>query len=137
MSERIDTSYCVTEDGQFTDDLYSVLQEMADNDALHEGATYYEQDFKPLEGRDVLNARAVIDAGDDAMSDIAGEWYTCDLDVSDEAVKELQVLLDGWLKVHTNILRNYSKAVGRVRECKVTAEMVAEMREPASNGEGV
>lgn len=137
MSERIDTSYCATDDGQFTDDLYCVLQEMADNDALHEGATYYEQDFMPLEARDVLNARAVIDAGDDAMHDIAGEWYSCDLDVPDEAVKELQSLLDGWLKAHTNILRNYSKAVGRVRECKVTAEMVAEMRDTASNGEGV
>lgn len=127
MSERIDTSYCASEDGQYTDDIYSVLQEMRDNDALHEGAIFYEQDFKPLEGRDVLNARSIIDSGDDAMNEIAGEWYACDLDVSDEAYRELQALLDDWLKKHTNILRNYSKPVGRVRECKVTAEMVAEM----------
>ena len=122
MSERIDTSYSASGDDQFTDDLYAVFEEMRDNDALCVGATYYEQDFRPVECRDVLNARAVIDAGDDALNEIAGEWYGCDLDVPDEAVKELQELLDGWLKKHTKVMRRYSVAIGSVRECKVTVE---------------
>lgn len=104
-------------------DAGEALQAMADDDALHEGATYYEIDTEAVQLADYLHADRMLEAAEDRLYDDIGEAAEDAFSASNEAMAELSALLSAWANKHLS--GHYWKCVGKARELKVTAADVA------------
>ena len=111
------------EDYRYTD-VDEVLQAMADDDALSEGATYYEVDTEVVQLADYLRADRILEAAEEQLYDDIGEASEDAFYASNEAMAELSLLLSAWADKHLS--GRYWKCVGKSRELKVTAADVAE-----------
>ena len=112
-----DEEYCYT-------DVSEVLQALADDDALIEGATYYEVDTETVRLADYLRADRMLEAAEELLYDDIGEASENAFYASNEAMAELASLLSAWADKHLS--GHYWKCVGKSRELKVTAADVAE-----------
>ena len=105
-------------------DADEALQAMADDDALHEGATYYEIDTEAVQLADYLRADRMLEAAEERLYDDIGEAAEDAFAANKEAMDELSSLLSAWANKHLS--GHYWKCVGKARELKVTAADVAE-----------
>lgn len=105
-------------------DADGALQAMADDDALHEGATYYEIDTEAVRLADYLRADLILEAAEERLYDDIGEAAEDAFVADKEAMDELSSLLSAWAEKHLS--GRYWKCVGKPRELKVTAADVAE-----------
>lgn len=106
--------------------LGELLDDMACNDELEVGATYYEADCEPVKPA-LFDYRieSLLEELDDDLFEEVGEVADCDFSsVSDEAKEELCALMRAWIEKHVNVA-NYWRITGKPRECVVTAEDVA------------
>ena len=110
-------------------ELGDLLADLVADDELFEGATYYESDAIPLEWSGAFNVSNILESADERVYDDVGETYNNDFsNVSPEAKEELKALLNTWAGRHMGTSR-YWQLTGKVRECKVTAEQVAEYQD--------
>lgn len=72
------------------------LQAMADDDALHEGATYYEVDTEAVQLADYLRADLMLEAAEERLYDDIGEAAEDAFAANKEAMYELSSLLSAW-----------------------------------------
>jgi len=105
-------------------DAGEALQAMADDDALHEGATYYEIDTEAVQLADYLRADRMLEDAEERLYDDIGEAAEDAFAANREAMDELSSLLSVWAEKH--LTGHYWKCVGKPRELKVTAADVAE-----------
>ena len=105
-------------------DAGEALQAMADDDALHKGATYYEIDTEVVQLADYLRADRMLEAAEERLYDDIGEAGEDAFAANKEAMDELSSLLSVWAEKH--LTGHYWKCVGKPRELKVTAADVAE-----------
>ena len=112
-----DEDYCYGDAGE-------ALQAMADDDALHEGATYYEIDTEAVQLADCLRADRILESAEESLYDDIGEVAEDAFAANKEAMDELSSLLSAWAEKHLST--RLWKCVGSSRELKVTAADVAE-----------
>lgn len=105
-------------------DAGEALQAMADDDALHEGATYYEIDTEAVQLADYLRADRMLEDAEERLYDDIGEAAEGAFAANKEAMDELSSLLSVWAEKH--LTGHYWKCVSNARELKVTAADVAE-----------
>ena len=105
-------------------DADEALQAMADDDAMHEGATYYEIDTEAVQLADYLRADIMLDDAEEQLYGDIGEAAEDAFAANKEAMDELSSLLSVWAEKH--LTGHYWKCVGKPRELKVTAADVAE-----------
>lgn len=103
------------------------LEALASAELLTEGYTYYEHDVEIAPFSRYLCAENVLEAAGDKMYEEIGEAAEDAFYATDEAVKELNALLDQWADKHLNGV--YWRCVGEERELHVTAADVAEYGE--------
>ena len=105
-------------------DVSEVLQAMADDGSLVEGATYYEIDTMAVQLSDYLSAERILEAAEESLYDEIGEAAEDAFSANNEAMTELSSLLSAWANKHLS--GRYWKCAGKPRELKVTAADVAE-----------
>lgn len=117
-------AYSTNDEEYIYTDAGEALQAMADDDALHEGATYYEIDTEAVQLADYLSADRMLEAAEERLYDDIGDVSEGAFAANKEAMDELSSLLSAWAEKH--LTGHYWKCVGKVRELKVTAADVAE-----------
>ena len=120
----MEKAYSTNDEDYRYGDAGEALQAMADDDALHEGATYYEIDTEAVQLADYLRADRILEAAEESLYDDIGEVAEDAFAANKEAMDELSSLLSAWAEKH--LTGHYWKCVGMARELKVTAADVAE-----------
>lgn len=103
-------------------DVSGVLQALADEDRLTEGAVYYSARFVRLAARDIVFAEHIIESLNDAAADVAGDRWEY-VAPPKTAINELQSLIETWAAEYMPLGAFY-RSVGGVKEIRVTAEDV-------------
>ena len=119
----MEKAYSTNDEDYRYGDAGEALQAMADDDALHEGATYYEIDTKAVQLADYLSADRMLEAAEERLYDAIGEAAKDAFAATSEAMDELSALLSAWAEKH--LTGHYWKCVGQARELKCTATDVA------------
>ena len=117
-------AYSTNDEDYRYDDADEALQAMADDDALREGATYYEIDTEAVQLADYLRADRILEAAEESLYDDIGEAAEDAFSANAEAMAELSSMLSAWAEKHLS--GHYWKCVGKPRELKVTAADVSE-----------
>ena len=120
----MEKAYSTNDEDYRYGDAGEALQAMADDDALHEGATYYEIDTEAVQLADYLRADRILEAAEESLYDDIGEAAEDAFAANAEAMAELSSMLSAWAEKHLS--GHYWKRVGKARELKVTAADVAE-----------
>jgi hypothetical protein len=120
----MEKAYSTNDEDYRYGDAGEALQAMADDDALHEGATYYEIDTEAVQLADYLRADRILEAAEESLYDDIGEAAEDAFAANAEAMAELSSMLSAWAEKHLS--GHYWKCVGKARELKVTAADVAE-----------
>lgn len=108
------------EDFKFTD-FSDLIEELESNGDLAVGVTYYEADFRRITAKDIVSINRVVEDMDERLYDLVGEAAEDGIDVSNEAVEELEAFLVQWGDKHAATSRYYT-IVGKSREMKIAAE---------------
>ena len=108
------------------DDFDSLLDAMADNDALHAGAVYFEADARTMTPDDIIgDCESLLERWDELLYEEVGEEADNPFIVLPAAAKqELADLIRGWMEKHVD-LSNWAVFVGKSRECVLTAADIA------------
>ena len=108
-------------------DFESLLDAMADADALHAGAVYFEADVRPLTTEDIIgNCESLLERWDEILYEEVGEAAdTPFIGVSATAKQELADLLGAWIDKHVE-LSIWWVFVGKSRKCILTAADIAD-----------
>lgn len=104
-------------------DTDGVFDELDSEGRLVEGAIYYEIDVEPVVLSAYLRASRILETAEEMLGDEIGEAAEDAFCVPQEAVQELDDLLNAWVSKH--IKGAYWQGVGKARELKVTAADVA------------
>ena len=110
-------------------DICDVLQELADDDRMVEGALYYEIDCEHVRMDRYLRADRILEQAGEQIWGEVGDAADDAFEVSSGAEAELDALLKAWADKH--ITTRYWRCIGKARELRVTAADVAEYAEPA------
>ena len=110
------------------DNIGDLMDDMASDDALEEGAVYYEADCTDMTHEYVVSGFSVdnlLEELDNSAYDDIGEVYGNDYyNVTKEAKDELRELLIGWARKHVAL--RYWRIDGLSREKTFTKEDVEE-----------
>jgi len=102
-------------------DFESLLDAMADADALHAGAVYYEADTRPITMADIIgNCESLLELWDERLYDEVGDIFDNPfIGVPAAAKQELADLISGWVGKHVD-LSIWEIFVGKSRKCALT-----------------
>lgn len=120
----MEKAYSTNDEEYRYNDVSEVLQAMADDDALVEGATYYEIETEQVDMTSRLQARRVLEAAEEWLYDEIGEAAEDAYLVNKEAEDEWNAFVAEWAAKH--ISARCWRCVGKSKELKVTAADVAE-----------
>ena len=118
-----DKAYSINQEDWNYRDIGDVFDALDCDGNMAEGAIYYESDCEPIALESYMSAGALLDLAQENLWSEIGEAADDAFAVSDEAVKELDDLLDTWTRKH--ITGTYWRCTGKVRELRVTAEEAA------------
>lgn len=124
LQEATSPKYCYSTDekcfnSEGVGDVIDELRGKMDESELI-GASYWRGEKKELTHAECIDVDSFLDRCDEHAYEQIGEIYdNCFMDVGDDAKNELEDLILAWAKKHVAI--KYWK-VGKVQECKVTAE---------------
>lgn len=104
------TEKCWSANGEeFFDDWYQLIEELQDYecDEIPVGTEYFEGDKVDVKISDYINMRgivSVLEQFDDWVYEDVGEYADCDFyNVSQDAKKELQELIQAWAEKHVKL----------------------------------
>lgn len=104
-------------------ELADLLEEMAGDGDLHEGAEYWEAEARHMESAHFFDAKDIIENAAERAYEEGGDYAEDFGDVSKEAVAELQELLSAWANKHCSV--NFY-TVHAPKKLTVTAEQADE-----------
>ena len=124
QQEQTSPEYCYSTDEELfnSDSVGDVIEELRGKMDEREliGASYWRGEKKELTHAECIDVGSLLEQCDERAYEEIGEIYdNCFTDVGDDAKNELGDLILAWAKKHVNI-RHWK--VGKVQECKVTAE---------------
>lgn len=109
-------------------ELGDMLRDMGGDGELHEGAEYWEAEANHPKTSEFFDANRIIeDAAEQAYGEV-GEYAEGYGDVPEEAIAELQELLDQWADKHCTVT---FWTVSNAKKMTVTAEQVADYKDGA------
>lgn len=122
------SSKCYSRNGEEFNhtELSDLLEEMAGDGDLNEGAEYWEAEARHMEAADFFDAETVIENAAERAYEEGGDYAEDFGDVSKEAVAELDALLTAWANKHCSV--NFY-TVHAPKKMAVTAEQAAEYSE--------
>lgn len=119
----VSTCYSLDEENFTYEDLYEVLAALDDQDALVEGAVFYEGTATHPKPSTFFSVDQLFEGMSESAYDECGEWAEDFPDVSVEKKRELESIIKAWIDANVSLT---FWIVRDARKVEVTAEMIAE-----------